>query len=154
MGTAWTQVPLWALLPALLALSSATSQKKTHYCCPMRKTPSSFRPHQGLGIFSTVLLSPLSSNFHLCDEGADEKLQEGPHKTQAPSWPWQGQPAVGLGQGGLGCARAATQRPWAILYFPMCAHWMGKSLGGLEKRVLPPLAGSGEQGLGEGSDMG
>lgn len=81
----------------LLALGSGTSQKKTHYCCPMRKAPSSFRPHQVLGIFSTILLSPISSNFHLCGEGADEKLQEGPHKTQAPSWPWQGQPAVALG---------------------------------------------------------
>lgn len=97
---------------------------------------------------------PSQQQFPPVDEGDDKKPEEGPQKTQASSWPWQGEPTVALGQGGLGCGRAATQGPWAILYFPTCAHWMGKSLRGREKRDLPPPAGPGEQGLEEGSDVG
>lgn len=102
-----------------------------------------------------ALKKPPGSSFHSGDEGADEKLLEGPRRAWAPSWPWWQQPAAALCQGGLGCARAATQGPWATLRILVSGHKVdGKKPEGTGEKMPPSSSGPGEQGLGNGFSVG
>lgn len=83
-----------------LGHSFGSSQEQTHPCCPTGGAPITFPQQdwreitQVLHVFSTILFpkgkipggkSTTSSNFHPGDEGAAEKLQEGPCTAWAPS---------------------------------------------------------------------
>lgn len=80
--------------------------------------------------------------------------RKGPKRLRHPPGPGRGNLLWLLAKVAWDVEEQLPRDPGQSFYFPTCAHWMGKSLRGREKRDLPPPAGPGEQGLEEGSDVG
>lgn len=91
LGTAWTQVPRWASTPGSCWPPAVAQARRKHTtAAPWEKPrhlPVTGPTLAGFRHFNTFLLSPVGSNFHLCDEGADKNHRKVPARLGYPPGP-------------------------------------------------------------------
>lgn len=150
-GTARTQVPLWPWCQAPAGPQLCTSQKRTHCCFPMGKAQSPSVQDQmpaGLRHCQHHSAFPSQQQFPPVETAGGSPQDSG------TSWPWQRQPAVALGQGGLDVQEQLPRDPGQSFISPWVHSGWEKPEGTGEKRPSSSCWPEEQQGLGEGSDGG